>query len=580
MEQRAAAILDADVAGYSRLVEAFEQATHTRLRSLRDTVINPALKTARGTVVKHTGDGFLAVFAEPMHAVRFAVAVQDAVRQHELAVPPEQALAMRIGISYGDILLEKADAFGNEVNVAARLQELAEPGTVLVSGSAHERLPASQVQAVDLGLQALKNMSRPVRAFRLAGSADHSRPRPSQLSRERPSIAVLPFRALPSEPALDYLGDGLAEEIVAALASLRELMVISRNSTQRFRDTPGDAMTVSRGLGARYVLSGSLRRSNDRLRIVAELADAVDRAVLWAQRYDFEMQDVFEVQDRITSVIVNTLAPQIRQAEVQRVLQKRPENMTAYDHFLEAVSLMYRLREDDFARAGSAIRRAIALDDSYAPAFALASEWHALRIGQGWSPSPRDDSFEAIRLAEAALDRDPNNALALANLGHQRAYLFRDFDQALSLFDRALAASPGHARAWGLSAPTFNYLGDPEAALSRAQQALTLSPVDPLAFWYRTSICIAHYTAGEYDTAVGAARAALAENPRYTTIWRTLAAALAALGRKDEALTAARRVLELEPGFRAKVYADAYPYHDAVRRERLRRHLVDAGLPD
>ena len=230
-------------------------------------------------------------------------------------------------------------------------------------------------------------------------------------------------------------------------------------------------------------------------------------------------------------------------------------------------------------RAGSAVRRAIALDDSYAPAFALAAEWHGLRVGQGWSPSPQADGDEAIRLAEASIDRDPNNALALAVLGHHRSYLFRDFDQALTLFDRALSASPGHARAWGLSAPTFSYLGDSEAALSRAQQALTLSPVDPLAFWYRTSICTAHYTGGNYESAVEAGRAALAENPRYVTIWRTLAASLAALDRKEEAATAARRLLELEPGFRAGAYSERYPYRDPARREKLRRDLIAAGLP-
>jgi TolB-like protein len=422
-------------------------------------------------------------------------------------------------------------------------------------------------------------MTRTVHALRLHVAAAPLRPRiRSHLFSDQPSIAVLPFRALGSRTPRS-LGEGFVEDIVGALASLRELMIISLRSTRMYRDLPVDARVIGQQLDAQYILSGTVQRRSDGMQVMTELADAERGSVLWARRYDLKESDLYEVQDEITGAIVNTIAPQVRQAEIKRVHLKRPESRNAHDHYLQAVELIYQLRPDEFAQAGALIRRAIALDDTYAAAYALAAEWHSLRIGQGWSPAPEDDSKEAIRLAEASVARDPMNSLALAILGHHRAYLFREFEHAVALFERALSASPSNARAWGLSAPTFTYMGNPAGAIARAERALRLSPFDPVSFWYRTTICIAQYSMESYEKAIETGRIALSENPRYTTVLKTIAASFAALGRLEEAHAASRAVLALEPSFRAGIYADWYPYRDSSFRERLYQHLVDAGLP-
>jgi adenylate cyclase len=570
-----------DVAGYTRLMEAFEQETHTRLMSLRDSVVNVSLAACEGHIVKRTGDGFLALFAEEGQAVACATAIQRGARHSEADQPPERRISFRMGVNVGDVMVEAEDVYGNDVNIAARLQDLAEPGEILISAAVRESLSERlEFPAVDLGLLPLKNIKRPVGVFRLELGDAPIRPRIRDNPWvDQPSIAVLPFHTLDSETP-HYFGDGFVEDIVGALASLRELMIISPWSTRRFRDQVVDARAVGQQLGVRYILSGSVRAQPSRLQVRTELTDTESSSVLWARKYDLQSADLYEVQDQITGLIVNTIAPQVQKVEIKRAHLKRPESRNAYDHYLQAVELIYRFHPDEFAQAGALVRRAIALDDAYAAAYALAAEWHSLRVGQGWSPDPKTDSEEAIRLAEAAVARDPLNSLALAVLGHHRSYLFREYDLAVALFDRALDASPSSARAWGLSAPTYTYIGEPAGAIARAERALRLSPHDPMSFWYRTTICIAQYSLGDYEAAIEAGRLVLSENPRYRTVLRTIAASLSALGRVQEARAAGAAMLALEPAFRAGAYAEWYPYRDSSYRRKLYRHLIDAGLPE
>jgi len=419
-----------------------------------------------------------------------------------------------------------------------------------------------------------------VRAYRVVTSLEHSRPRlPAAGAPGRPSIAVLPFRSLDPDPEKAYFGECMVEDIIASLATLKELRVISRNSTIVYRDKETDVHQVGVDLGVRYVLSGSVRRGPRRDRITTELADTETSSVLWAQPYDAEGEDLFAVQDRITARIVGTIAPRVREAEIRRAFQKRPESMDAYDHVLQAMHLLYRLDPDEFARAGTLLRRAIALDDSYSTAYALAAQWHLLRVGQGWSPDRQMDLQEGMRLAEAAVDRDPLSAHALAQLGHMRSFLLRDYDTALALFDQAHDASPNNAWAWGLSAPTYCYLGDGAAAIARAEYALSLSPQDPLAFWYHTSLCIAHYTKRSYEEAAHWGQIALRENSRYTAALRHTVAAFGALGRMEEAAPFLRMMLDVDPNFHVSDRVAHYPYRDASRLDLLRSHLLAAGLP-
>jgi adenylate cyclase len=581
MDPRLAAILVADIAGYTRLMEAYEFETHRRLSTLREETIASALKDLRGRVVKHTGDGFIAVFVSVNDAVRCAISIQQAVHKCERDIPAEQRIRFRMGVNVGDVVEEDGDLYGSGVNVAARLQELAEPGGVMISGLVREQVGNNLVvPAIDLGQIPLKNIRAPVHVFRILTSPELSRPRQAEAWIHRqPSVAILPFRTLHNDPRQAYFGEGIVEDIIAAFAGLKDFFVISRSSTMIYRDQDADVRRVGAELGVRYVLSGSVRRSARSLRVTAELAETDDGLVLWSQTFDSTLRDLFRIQDDITGQIVSKVAPRIREGEVQRAFQKRPDNMDAYDHFLQALSLMFRLREQDFGRAESLLQRAIALDDSYAAPYALASEWHGLRVGQGWSPDPEADSREALRLAEAAVDRDETNVRALTLLGHYKSYLLRDFDGAMALFDRALIASPGSAWAWGRSAPTHSYIGDGQEAIKRAERALSLSPFDPLAFYYHTSLCVAHYTCGDYENAVFWGQMALRENPRYTAAACPTAASLAALGRKDSASNVAAAILRVNPSFRASVHAARYPYRDKARRLQLEGHLLAAGLP-
>jgi TolB-like protein len=581
MRRRLAAVLMADVAGYTRLMDTSEVETHTRLMALLDEVIKPAMAQHRGRIVKHTGDGFLAYFASVNSALQCAIDIQQSVHSREAAQSAESRIAFRMGLQVGDIMLRRNDVYGAGVNVAARLQELAEPGSVMISAAVREQVGSNlQLPAIDLGNLTLKNIADPVRAYRVMTALKQGSPRmPAIVPSGRPSIAVMPFRMLDPDPEKAYFGECMVEDIIASLSTLKELRVISRNSTVAYRGREVDVRQVGSDLGVRYVLSGSVRRGRRRDRITTELADAETSSVLWAQPYDAEGEDLFEVQDRITARIVGTIAPRVREAEIQRAFQKRPESMDAYDYVLQAMHLLYRLAPDEFARAGTLLRRAIALDDSYATAYALAAQWHLLRSVQGWSPDPPVDQQECVRLAQAAVERDPLSAHALAQLGHMRSFLFRDYDAALALFERAHNASPSNAWAWGLSAPTHSYIGDGKTAIACAEYALSLSPQDPLAFWYHTSLCIAHYTDGNYEEAAQWGQIAFRENARYTAGLRHTLAALGALDRTEEAAVLSRSLLEVDPSFRVSERVARYPYRAPQRLELLRTHLLAAGLP-
>lgn len=581
MERRLAAVLVADIAGYTRLMEVYEFETHARLMELRKDIIDTAIASHHGRIVKNTGDGLIAIFGSVNDAVECAIGVQQSVQRQEALRPMDRRIRFRMGVNVGDVVVEAEDVYGNGVNVAARLQDLAEPGGLMISSSVREEVGTNlELPTVDLGNLSLKNIQTPVRAFRVITNPDPGGPRLVRSNQRRqPSIAVLPFRTLDPDPEHAYFGDGLVEDIIGALAALKDLLVISRNSTLVYRGKDVEVRRVGSDLDVRYVLSGSVRRHGSRLRIAAELADTETGLVQWAQTFNFESEDLFDIQDRIVVEIVAIVAPRVREAEIQQAFLKRPESMDAYDHFLQALALLWRMDQHDFSRAGALVQRAIALDDSYATAYALASEWHGLRVGQGWSPDPNADSREAVRLAEAAVARDSGNVWALTLLGHYKSYLFRDYDTALSLFERATAASPSNSWAWGRSAPTYNYIGDGHGAIERAERALSLSPQDPMAFFYHTTLCIGHYTCGMYEEAAQWGQIALRESPRYIAAAAPTAAALAALGMTVEAREAALTILEVNPSFRASVHATRYPYREADRRARLEQHLLAAGLP-
>ena len=317
--------------------------------------------------------------------------MQREIERKEANEPAQWRIRFRMGLNVGDVTEEAEDVYGNAVNIAARLQELAEPGAVMISAAVRDQVtidPATPV--IDLGLVGLKNIETPVHVFRVATGINPTKPRSARIHQRRAaSIAILPFRTPEREIDQAYFGEGLVEDIIGAIAGLEDLLVISRNSTLAYREKGTDIRRIGDDLGVRYILSGSVRRSPQFLRVHAELATTDDGAVIWAQSFDAKIGDLFEIQDDITARIVGMIAPQIRAAEIERAFLKRPESMDAYDHLLQALSLLFRLEHADFANAGLLVRRAIALDDSYATSYALAAEWHGLRVGQGSSPTPR-----------------------------------------------------------------------------------------------------------------------------------------------------------------------------------------------
>ncbi len=421
--------------------------------------------------------------------------------------------------------------------------------------------------------------SSPVQSLPPSTGADATAPSPIDLVRGRPSIAVLPFRDDGENEGDSYFGDGIVEDIVGAFASLHELLVISRSSTIRYRGTRVDVCEAGRDLGVTYALSGSVRRAGPRLRVSVELAETSHGAVVWANHFDGNSEDLFALQDQIASRVVSTIAPQVREAELRRALRKRPDSMEAYDCVLRALSQIYRLKPDDFAEARIWLEKAVALDPGYATPYALLAIWHSIRFGQGWSSDPAADQAEAMRLASAAVERDSFDAMALALCGHAKSILLHEFDEAITLFDRALAASPNSAIAWTRSSPTYSYLGDSGEAIRRAQQGLRLSPFDPHIFFAHSILGLGHYVGGDYEEAARWGRIAREENAQFTANLRFLAASLGALGLVEEARDVRDALLIVEPKFEVARFVASYAIRDPDRTEQLARHLRLAGLP-
>lgn len=582
--RRVLAILAADVVGYARLTEVAEEATHIRLRALRFGVINPCIVSFRGRIVKNTGDGFLASFDSSLDAARCAVALQAEVAAAQTREGYDRKIQFRIGLNVAQTIVESEDIFGKGVNIAARLEQSAPAGGVVLSDEMFQQIKDRlDVPVQDLGALRLKHLARPVHAYSLllpeAERLPSSGGRKASRQAKVPYIAVLPFRTQGANPEDDYFGDGTADEIVVALQSLRGLFVISSMSTSPYRSGPIDSQKIGQELGVRYVLSGSIRRADKRLRIGVELKDVEAGVVLWADHYDGDVSELFEFQSRIATRIVWSIAPQVREAELKRALQKRSDNLNAYELLMKAIDFMYRMNFFDFGRAGELLQAAIASDPSYATPYAYAALWHIHNVAQGWGAEGGPDAAEAARLATAAVDRAPADGFALAVLGHTKALLFKDYDASLDLFDRALSASPGNAMAWTLSSGVYGYLEEGQSAITRAEQGLRLSPADTQAYFYLMFLGQAHYINGNYDEAVVWARKTAALNGRLSANLRILAAAYVAKGQDEEARGVTRMLLDIQPRFKLSAYRERCPFKIGLR-ERFIGHLREAGLPD
>jgi len=580
--RRLAAIAFTDIVGYSILMASDERRTHARWMSILEEIIRPQAARHHGVIVKSTGDGVLAEFPSALDAVEWAQAVQAAVAEQREAEGGEDLIALRIAIHIGEVVSGRSDIYGDGVNLAARLQEHAPPGGIILSETARELLRGTVGSAArDLGLLRLKNFEGPVRAYALDPPTPALAVPLSTLETTLPSIAVLPFWNLGGDPKNEYFADGIVEDIIMSLASLRELMVISRASTLFYSGRQPDPREVGRALGVRYVLTGSIRRFASTVRVSSQLCEAATGAALWAEQMEVRTDELFEVQDRIVAGIVAGIAPNVRSAELQRAMRKRPEVFTAYDHRLRALDIIGSLDRSAFQQARAFLQQAMDEAPKFAMAFAWAARWHSIHVGQGWSQDWKADANEAARLALHAMELDKSNALALATYGHVRSFLFHECESGLVYFDRALSACPNFSLAWILSSGTLSYMARGREAVERAERAVRLSPFDRNLYIYYGFLSMAHYAAGAYEEALKWARVSASENQAYTSTLRVLAVALAALDRVEEAREIGGRLLAQDPSFRVSTYARTRnPFCDPTLSDACLSHLRKAGLPE
>jgi adenylate cyclase len=582
-----AAILAADVVGYSRLMEAHEEDTHIRLMQLRSEVLDPGVTAQHGRIVKNTGDGFLATFDTARDATRCALSLQEAVAAHTAGLPADQRISFRMGLNAADIILEKDDVYGDGVNIAARLQTYASSGGIVVSGAVAEQLGNDplgndlNVNVIDLGDLHLRNIGRPIRVYalrlpmqpaKLVGEATVD-------SEPRPSIAVLPFRMNLASPEQGYFADGIVYDIVRGLATLKELFVVSRGSALGYGGRNIDVREIGRQLGVRYVLYGSVQRTSRTLRIGTELSDAESGEVILSDQYEGDLGDLFALQDRIAISVVRKIAPQVRERELMRAMRKHPQNLTAYDLVLQALDLLYRMDYDSFSKARGLLEQAISHDPNYTLAYSYVALWYVFRIGEIGSPDPEGDAIAGARYATEAIERGGDDAFALAMYGHVQSFLLHDFHKAKVVLERAIAAGPSSAMAWTMASATSGFLGDGPAAVRQGEQGVRLSPLDARSFWHEGLLGQAHYVNGDYEQALEWVRSAVSRNELIRFNQRLLIVTLDALGRREEAAQAARRFLQLQPDFRISSYARRCPFRGAALETWL-GHLRSAGLPD
>jgi adenylate cyclase len=602
--RRLAAILAADVAGYSRLMGADEEGTLERLKALRRELLDPKIAEHRGRIVKTTGDGLLGEFASVVDAVRCAVAVQQAIPERNTGVAAENRIELRIGINLGDVIVEGDDLYGDGVNIAARIEALADAGGVFVSNTVHDhvrdRLP---FVFEDLGEQQVKNIARPVRVYRVRATLTHpaaSAPG-SPLSRnagegaerqrreagegnpalplpDKPSIAVLPFANMSGDPEQEYFADGMVEEIITALSRIRWLFVIARNSSFTYKGRAVDVKLVGRELGVRYVLEGSVRKGGNRVRITAQLIDATNGAHLWADRFDGLLEDVFELQDKVALSVAGVIEPTLRQSEIERARRKRPDSLDAYDLYLRALPDAVAAMPEDADKALALLGKAIELEPDFAAAHAMIAWCHEQRYLRGGMQEETRNA--ALHHARHAIAAGGDDAAALATAGFVIAVCGRDYETALTAFDRSFALSSSSALALGFSSIVRAWRGDDAIAVEQANRALRLSPFDPWIQLPYTGLAYAHFAAGRFEETVAAASLAIQSNPRFSVPQILHAAALDCLDRSEDAKTAVQRLLELVPGLTVATAILSARYVDPKNIAALENGLRRAGLPE
>ncbi len=583
MERRLAAILAADVVGYSRLMGVDEVGTLERLKSLRKELIQPKITERKGRIVKLMGDGLLAEFPSVVEAVSCAIDIQRAMPDREPELAKEQRIVLRIGVNLGDIIVEGNDIFGDGVNIAARLEGLAEPDGICISGGAFDAIDGKiEAPFEDIGPQAVKNIAKPVRAYRLRVGTEQQ-PQPSSEEDgltlpDKPSVAVLPFANLSDGKDLDYFADGITEEIITTLSKVSKLFVIARNSTLVYKGRAVDIRQVGHEQGVQYVLEGSVRSGGQRVRVTAQLIEAAAGRHLWAQRYDRDVGDIFALQDDVTKEIVSALQVELTEGEQAHLAAQGTQNAEAWQLYFEGRDLVHEHHRDTVPKGRSLLEQAVRLDESYALAWGALAEahWKEAR-NEGWSASP-ERSFElSVEASDRALALDPANAGILAMRSVIMTTL-RDFDGALALAEKAIRLAHSDANAIALAAITLYACGKAEESIKQTELAMRLCPRYPP--WYLLMLARCHWVLGQFEEAIAASRSATKADPLYVQPYIELAMVYAEAGRVSDARKAVDAILRIDPGFSATAYMKGLPFRDPDLEARRHSALKKAGVPD
>ena len=589
--RKLAAILAADVVGFSRLAGADEDRILARLRALRSDLLDPTVAVHNGRVVKRTGDGALVEFRSVVDAVRCAIEIQSGMIERNAGVPDDRRIEFRIGVHLGDVVEEAdGDLMGDGVNIAARLEGVAGPGAICLSEDAYRQVRARlDLTVTDLGATALKNIAEPVRVYSLAvGQPAQAKPagpieakaeigpHPSPALPDKPSIAVLPFANMSGDAEQEYFADGISEDIITALSKLPQLFVIARNSSFTFKGRHVHVGEVGKSLGVRYVLEGSVRKSGGRVRITAQLIDATTGGHLWAERFDRDLTDIFAVQDDVTTKIVSALALNLNAGDRQSIAVEHTDNQEAYDCFLRGRELVFRITKDTNREAGNLLRRAIELDPRYAPAHALLGATHVIDYANGWTTSPTQTLEEAEKAARQAVQVDERHPYALWALALICLWA-RRYDEALGQAEKAVAFNPNFAEGHTARGLVLHHVGRSEEALECFERAVALEPYFPDGWLQFRAQAL--YQLGRYPEAVELLKRRILRNPDTDSSRALLAASYGQMGMANEARAAWAELMRVNPAYSLEQRRKVLPYKNPDDFERFVEGLRKAGLP-
>jgi adenylate cyclase len=586
-QRRLAAILAADVVGYSRLMRADEAGTLAQLNAIRTELLDPKIAEYGGRIVKTTGDGILIEFPSAVDAVQYADNVQQVMAQRNASVPVDLRMELRMGINVGDVIVEDNDLFGDGVNVAARLEGLAAPGGIYVSGNVYEQVRHKVDLAFeDMGEQSVKNIDEPVRVYRIgvdggglaSAVAVGDREQPLPLP-DKPSIAVLPFNNMSGDPEQEYFSDGVSEDIITALSRIRWFFVIARNTSFAYKGQAVDMQGAAKEMGVRYVLEGSVRKSGNRIRITAQLIDGTTGIHVWAKRYDRDLEDIFDLQDEITETIVGAIEPEMARTERERAKAKRPDNLQAWDLFQRAMWHTYHRTRDDLEEAQRLFALAREADPGLASAYAGAEEACFFQTIGGFVESAEETKAEAVRLGLRAVELDRRDAFARYALGRALT-LVRDHPAAIPELESAVKLNPSSAQAHYALGMALGTSGRPADALAPIETAMRLSPHDPYIGQFMTHMAEALLFLRRHDEALEWARQSLRQPRIVFSRWAMLISILGHMGKTEEARQSIESLNRVKPDVDVEFVRNYWPISDVASMDYLLEGLTKAGLPE